>query len=82
MTTTVADSIRSKIGKPKKENANQESGGEKDCRIADQPIGGRTLVRAARPPVKVNLPGGRRDAEAWAAARSRIGAALIPCRKR
>jgi hypothetical protein len=40
MTTTVADSIRSKIGKPKKENANQESGGEKDCRIADQPIGG------------------------------------------
>jgi hypothetical protein len=49
----VGDSIRSKIGKPKKENADQATDGEKDCRAADQPIGGRTLVRAALLPVEI-----------------------------
>jgi hypothetical protein len=46
------------IGKTKKENAGQTTGGRKkktDLQIgkktaADKPIGGRTLIRVARPP--------------------------------
>jgi hypothetical protein len=40
-----------KISKPKR----------KRCRAADQPIGGRTLIRAARPPaeiMEIDLPRG------------------------
>jgi hypothetical protein len=57
----VGDSIWSKIGKTKKENACQATDGEKDCRAADQPIGVQTLVRVARPPaeiIKIDLPMG------------------------
>jgi hypothetical protein len=60
-TAAVGDSIRSKIGKTKKENVGQATGGEKDCREADQPIGGRTLVRAAWSPAEImetDLPRG------------------------
>jgi hypothetical protein len=64
----VDDSIRSKIGKPKKEITGQAIGGEKercvdwkkDSRAADQTISGRTLVRVARPPVdimEIYIPG-------------------------
>jgi hypothetical protein len=63
MTAAVSDSIRSKIGKPKKKNADQATGEEKDCRAADQQIGGRTLGRGARPPVEImeiDLPGAAR----------------------
>jgi hypothetical protein len=60
MTATVGNSIQSKISKPKK-NADQATGGEKDCRAADQLIDERTLVWVARPPaeiMEIDLPRG------------------------
>jgi hypothetical protein len=60
MTAAVGDSIRSKIGKPKKKSRSSDRR-EKDCRAADQRISGRTLGRVARPPaeiMEIDLPGG------------------------
>jgi hypothetical protein len=56
----VGDSVRSKIGKQKRKHRSSDRR-EKDCKAADQPIGGRTLVRAARRLVEImeiDLPGG------------------------
>jgi hypothetical protein len=54
MMVAVDDSIRSKIGKPKKKTSvKRPARGEKDCRTTDKRIRGRTLVRVARPPVEV-----------------------------
>jgi hypothetical protein len=60
MTAAVGDAIRSKIGKPKKKTPVKRPA-RKRRRAADQPIDGRTLIRAARPPaeiIEIDLPGG------------------------
>jgi hypothetical protein len=80
--TAVGDSIRSKIGKPKRKRQSSDQR-RKRRRAADHEIGGRTLVWAAWPPVEImeiDLPGGGAVRKLWAVSRSRIGAALIPCR--
>jgi hypothetical protein len=58
VTVAVGDSIRSKISKPKKMSIKRPA--RKRRRAADQPIGGRSLIRVARPPVEImeiDLPG-------------------------
>jgi hypothetical protein len=70
VTAVVGDAIRSKIGKPKRKRRSSDRR-EKDCRAADQRIGGQTLGRVARPPaeiMEIDLPRGGACAEAWAAA--------------
>jgi hypothetical protein len=60
VTAAVGDSIRSKIGKPKKKMSVKRPA-RKRRRAADQPIGRQTLIQAARPPVEImeiDLPGG------------------------
>jgi hypothetical protein len=59
VTVAVGDSIRSKIDKPKRKTPVKRPA-RKRRRAADQPIGGRTLIRAARPPaeiMEIDLPG-------------------------
>jgi hypothetical protein len=77
VTVAVGDSIRSKIGKPRK-NAGQATGKKKThggsrSRSADE-LRGPGGDHGDRPPQ------GRCSAEAGVAARSRFGAALIACR--
>jgi hypothetical protein len=78
----VGDAIRSKIGKPKRKRRSSDRR-EKDCRAADQRIGGRTLGRVARPPaeiMEVDLPGGDAVRKRGAAAngrRRRLGFGLV-----
>jgi hypothetical protein len=60
VTAAVGDTIRSKIGKPKRKRRSSDSQ-EKDCRAVNQRIDGRTLGRAAWPPteiMEIDLPGG------------------------
>jgi hypothetical protein len=68
----VGDSIRSEIGKQKKRGSSDRR--EKDCRAADQRIGGRILGRVAWPPaeiMEIDLPGGGAVRKRGAAANGR-----------
>jgi hypothetical protein len=69
----VGDSIRSKIGKPKKKRWSSDLR-EKDCRAADHKIGGRTIGRAARPLaeiMEIDLPGAAQCGSVGGAVRKR-----------
>jgi hypothetical protein len=77
VTAAVGDSIRSEIGKPKRKRRSSDRR-EKDCRTAD--LDRRTSCAAPDGDHGDRPPRRRRGAEAGAAARSRFGAALIPCR--
>jgi hypothetical protein len=53
LTATLGDSIRSKIGELKKKTPIKRPKKKKYYRVADQPIGERTLVRVAQHPAEI-----------------------------
>jgi hypothetical protein len=77
VTAAVDDSIRSEIGKPKRKRRSSDRR-EKDCRAAD--LGRRMSCAAPDGDHGDRHPRRLHSAEAGAAARSRFGAALIPCK--
>jgi hypothetical protein len=79
MTVAVGDAILSKIGKPKRKTPVKRLARKIRTEAAD--LGRRTSCAALSGDHGDRPPQGRRGADAGAAARSRFGAALIPCRR-